>query len=157
MPSQKNHGVSDMNKAGEMKMIVILARQNATVLVEPCEGVFDLPAPAMASELSPILGYLLLSPAPVLRSDSGLQIPAGQCTTGSQHVVRKVNAVDVLMLRPVQSDTIRTGIFSSDMPLALGFVVPALHLAPCLQFRMSFLQPDNHTSNAEQRHNHTHH
>jgi len=49
MPSQQNHSASKMNESGEMMIIVIPTGQDAAVFVEPREGAFDLPTPAVAS------------------------------------------------------------------------------------------------------------
>ena len=49
-------------------MIVIPTCQDAAILVEPCEGAFDLPASAIASELSSIPGRISFSPTPVRRN-----------------------------------------------------------------------------------------
>lgn len=55
-----------MNESGEMVMIVIPTRQDAAVFIEPCEGPFDLPTPAVASKLPAILSSRPLAAAPVV-------------------------------------------------------------------------------------------
>ena len=49
-------------------VVVIPTCQDAAVFVEPCEGAFDLPTPAVASQLPAILGGRPLAAAPVRRN-----------------------------------------------------------------------------------------
>jgi hypothetical protein len=57
-----------MNEARKVMMIIVPARQYATILIEPREGTFDHPAPTIASELSSILGSTFISAAPMWRN-----------------------------------------------------------------------------------------